>query len=129
MAYNIFLIIIAILTCYAAIQVLYLLIFSLAGHIGSREKFAEADSFHKIRIFIPGYKEDKVIIETAQNALLQDYPKEKYEVVVIADQFSNSTLTTLRSLPIKVIEVHLKRVPKVRPCITPLNLPRMLRWI
>ena len=112
MAYNMFLIIITILTCYAAIQVFYLLIFSLAGHIGSRKKFTKADTFHKIRIFIPGYKEDKVIIDTAQNALLQDYPKEKYEMVVIADQFSDSTLATLKSLPIKVIEVHFEKSTK-----------------
>jgi cellulose synthase/poly-beta-1,6-N-acetylglucosamine synthase-like glycosyltransferase len=54
---------------------------------------------------IPGYKEDRVIIDVAQDALLQDYPKELYEVIVIADQFKADTLEALRALPIRVVEV------------------------
>jgi len=56
-------------------------------------------------VFIPGYKEDNVIFNVAQNALKQDYPSENYDVIVIADSFAPQTLEKLRTLPIKVIEV------------------------
>jgi cellulose synthase/poly-beta-1,6-N-acetylglucosamine synthase-like glycosyltransferase len=56
-------------------------------------------------VMIPGYKEDEVIVEVALEALKQDYPKDAYDVVIIADSFQKDTLEKLRKLPIKVIEV------------------------
>jgi cellulose synthase/poly-beta-1,6-N-acetylglucosamine synthase-like glycosyltransferase len=47
-----------------------------------------------------------VIQEVASNALLQDYPKEYFDVVVIADSFRQDTLDFLKTLPIKVLEVE-----------------------
>ncbi|RYU96860.1 glycosyltransferase [Emticicia agri] len=106
---NIFLYIILV---YLFIQVAYLLFYSIAGKIARKETFAEAKTLRKIRIFIPGYKEDAVIINTAKDAVLQDYPKDKYEVVIIADSFSEATLATLKTLPIKVIEVSFEKSTK-----------------
>lgn len=97
---------------YLTIQVGYLLFFSLAGKIGTKTHFLKAKSLRKIRIFIPGYKEDSVIIETAKNAIQQDYPKEFFEVVIIADSFSQKTLETLKTLPIKVVEVSFDKSTK-----------------
>lgn len=97
---------------YLTIQVGYLLFFSLAGKIGTKTHFLKAKSLRKIRIFIPGYKEDSVIIETAKNAIQQDYPKEFFEVVIIADSFSQKTLETLKTLPIKVVEVSFEKSTK-----------------
>lgn len=97
---------------YLSIQVAYLLFFSLAGKLGKKITFPKATTLRKIRIFIPGYKEDSVIIETAKNAIQQDYPKELFEVVIIADSFSQSTLATLKTLPIKVVEVSFEKSTK-----------------
>lgn len=97
---------------YLTIQVGYLLFFSLVGKIGTKTHFPKAKSLRKIRIFIPGYKEDSVIIETAKNAIQQDYPKEFFEVVIIADSFSQKTLETLKTLPIKVVEVSFEKSTK-----------------
>jgi cellulose synthase/poly-beta-1,6-N-acetylglucosamine synthase-like glycosyltransferase len=105
-------IVLYIIFIYLFIQVAYLLFYSIAGKLAAKEKFAEAKTLRKIRIFIPGYKEDAVIINTAKDAILQDYPKDKYEVVIIADSFSEATLTTLKSLPIKVIEVSFEKSTK-----------------
>jgi cellulose synthase/poly-beta-1,6-N-acetylglucosamine synthase-like glycosyltransferase len=101
-----------IILAYLTIQVGYLLFFSLAGKIGKKTHFPQAKTLRKIRIFIPGYKEDSVIIDTAKNAIQQDYPKELFEVVIIADSFSQATLDTLRSLPIKVVEVSFEKSTK-----------------
>jgi cellulose synthase/poly-beta-1,6-N-acetylglucosamine synthase-like glycosyltransferase len=69
-------------------------------------------TFRKIAVLIPGYKEDTVIREVANDALLQDYPKEYFDVVVIADSFQKDTLDYLKTLPIKVIEVKFDKSTK-----------------
>ncbi|MBA4852673.1 glycosyltransferase family 2 protein [Emticicia sp. BO119] len=97
---------------YLLVQVVYLLFYSIAGKLASKEKFVEAKVLRKIRIFIPGYKEDAVIINTAKEAVKQDYPKDKYEVVIIADSFSEATLSTLKALPLKVVEVSFEKSTK-----------------
>lgn len=97
---------------YLTIQVSYLLFFSLAGKIGRKIIFPKATIIRNIRIFIPGYKEDSVIIDTAKNVIRQNYPKDFFEVVIIADSFSESTLNTLRTLPIKVVEVSFEKSTK-----------------
>lgn len=83
----------------------YLLFFSLAGLLRFKISLPTVLRQRKMAVFIPGYKEDDVIFDVAQNALKQDYPSEKYDVIVIADSFSPLTLEKLRTLPIKVIEV------------------------
>ncbi len=97
---------------YITLQVAYLLFFSLAGTLGKKEIFPEAAGFRRIRVFIPGYKEDAVIIATAKDALLQDYPKDAFEVVIIADSFSEKTLETLRALPLRLVIVSFDKSTK-----------------
>jgi len=65
-------------------------------------------------VIIPAYKEDKVILETAQKALKQQYPKDKFDVFVIADQLKETTLFSLQQLPIRVEEVNFKNSSKAR---------------
>lgn len=101
-----------LLTAYLALQVGYLLFFSLAATLTKKKLYLPAEALRRIRIFIPGYKEDSVILSTARAALEQDYPKEKYEVVVIADSFSQSTLNALHAMPIKVVEVLFEKSTK-----------------
>lgn len=97
---------------YFTIQVGYLLFFSLAGKLVKATTFATAKKLRRIRIFVPAYKEDAVIIATAKNAISQNYPSILLEVVIIADSFSEATLNTLRSLPIKLVEVSFKNSTK-----------------
>lgn len=97
---------------FLTIQVAYLLFFALAGKIIQATVLPKATSLRRMRLFIPGYKEDAVIISTAKNAIAQNYPGNLFEVVIIADSFSEATLATLRSLPIKVVEVHFEKSTK-----------------
>jgi cellulose synthase/poly-beta-1,6-N-acetylglucosamine synthase-like glycosyltransferase len=60
------------------------------------------DKMRKFAVMIPGYKEDLVIVDVAIDALQQDYPKELFEVIVIADSFKPETLEALQKLPIRV---------------------------
>lgn len=97
---------------YLTIQVLYLLFFSIMGKLSSKKNYKKAEKLRKIRIFVPGYKEDAVIIATAKNIIEQDYPKDLFEVVIIADSFSEATLNTLKQLPIRVVEVSFEKSTK-----------------
>jgi cellulose synthase/poly-beta-1,6-N-acetylglucosamine synthase-like glycosyltransferase len=91
---------------------LYIFVFACSGLFYKQTPFAETSEFRKIAVLIPGYKEDEVIIEVAKDALNQDYPKEKFDVVIIADSFQKETLERLRELPIKVIEVSFEKSTK-----------------
>lgn len=54
---------------------------------------------------MPAYKEDAVILLTAKQALLQQYPSHRYDVYVIADSLQDATITDLKKLPLQVIQV------------------------
>ncbi len=79
--------------------------FHLPDYFTGNKPYPQQTAKRKIAILIPGYKEDAVIREVATDALLQNYPKEQFDVVVIADSFLGDTLGFLRTMPIKVIEV------------------------
>lgn len=91
---------------------LYILVFSFAGLFYSQKKYQPSNTLRKIAVLIPGYKEDEVIIEVAAEALKQDYPSDKYDVVIIADSFEKETLVKLASMPIKLIEVSFDKSTK-----------------
>lgn len=97
---------------YLLIQVTYLLFFSLAGKLAAKKSLLPAKKLRCIRVFIPGYKEDAVILDTAKAALAHDYPADKFEVCVIADSFSEATLQALRQLAVNVIEVAFEKSTK-----------------
>jgi len=63
---------------------------------------------------VPGYKEDAVILETAKEAFNQDYPKELFDVIIIADSFSKETLEKLSTMPITLIEVSFDKSTKAK---------------
>jgi cellulose synthase/poly-beta-1,6-N-acetylglucosamine synthase-like glycosyltransferase len=91
---------------------LYIFVFACAGLFYKQTQFVETSKFHKIAVLIPGYKEDDVIVEVAREALNQDFPKEHFDVVIIADSFQKETLEKLGELPIKVIEVSFEKSTK-----------------
>ncbi|MEI6682013.1 MAG: glycosyltransferase family 2 protein [Bacteroidota bacterium] len=91
---------------------LYIFVFAVAGLFYKQPGYNFKIPFRKIAVLIPGYKEDDVIIEVARDALGQDYPHDRYDVVIIADSFQPETLARLRELAIKVIEVKFDKSTK-----------------
>lgn len=90
---------------YLAMATFYITLFGLASVFKRKTKLSPSTRMRKIAVLIPGYKEDKVIVDVASDALHQEYPKELYDVIVIADSFKPETIEALRALPIKVVEV------------------------
>lgn len=91
---------------------LYIFIFGFAGLFYRQPAYKPHSLYRKIAVLIPGYKEDEVIIEVAKEALMQDYPKARYDIVIIADSFQPETISSLRAMPIKVLEVKFDKSTK-----------------
>lgn len=101
-----------LLLTYLGWGAIYQLFYALAGHFYKRDKMQPTENLRRMIVFIPAYKEDSVIVQTARLTLVQDYPRDRYDVMVIADGLKESTLQTLRSLPIKVLEVQFEKSTK-----------------
>jgi cellulose synthase/poly-beta-1,6-N-acetylglucosamine synthase-like glycosyltransferase len=94
------------------IATLYIFVFAFAGLFYNDPVVTEPERSKKIAVVIPGYKEDEVIIEVAREALLQNYPRESYDVVVVADSFERETMEKLEKLPIKLLKVSFDKSTK-----------------
>ena len=97
---------------YSAMSGLYIFVFSVAGNFYKKRRTTINKVQHKIAVFIPGYKEDAVIVEVAKSALEQDYPSTQFDVIVIADSFKADTIAELNALPINLIEVSFEKSTK-----------------
>lgn len=95
-------------------QVLYLALFAVASVFRYRPVLQREGRKNRIVVFIPGYKEDRVIIETAKNALKQSYPRDFYEVVILADSFSRKSIVSLEELDLRLIEVRFDNSTKAK---------------
>jgi len=109
----IFHIISIILFAYLAFSGIYIFVFAFAG-IFYKDPVNTSLDKRKIAVFIPGYKEDEVIVEVAEKALEQSYPGELYKVIIIADSFQDRTLKALKELPVTVLEVSFEKSTKAK---------------
>lgn len=97
-----------------AFNVLYLLLFSIASHNKRYSCNLSSDVPRRIAILIPAYKEDQVIMECVQSCLAQEYPKEKYDIVVISDRMEEETNQALSAFPIKIVKVFFENSTKAK---------------
>lgn len=99
---------------YLVITSLYIFINAVAGLFPYKKPVPKDKQIRKFAVMIPGYKEDEIIVEVCKDALEQDYPKDKFDVIAIADSYKAETLSALRELPIKVIEVSFEKSTKAK---------------
>lgn len=92
-----------------AINILYLLVYSLASLRRRPVKMAPAKEHKRIALLIAAYREDAVIMDTVQACLAQDYPSDRYDVVVISDHMQPSTNEKLCALPVKLLQVDFEK--------------------
>jgi cellulose synthase/poly-beta-1,6-N-acetylglucosamine synthase-like glycosyltransferase len=101
-----------LLFIYLGIYCLYLFVFSLAGRLIRVPEPPVTDRLLKFVIYIPAYKEDAIILNTAAQALKIDYPKDSYHVCVIADKLQPETVALLKQMPLQVVEVFFESSTK-----------------
>ena len=103
-----------ILLIYLGLSSLYILIFGFAGIFSKKRKQKAPLIKRKFAVMIPGYKEDQIIMEVAEDAIKQNYPANLYDVIIIADSFNPKTIQSLKKLPLKVIEVSFESSTKAK---------------
>lgn len=99
---------------YLSINVLYLLVFAIAGLLINSKEYPPQRQKKKFAILIPTYKEDEVIVRTVQEAATHDYPQECFDVFVAADQLREETVEQLRALRATVHVVQFETGSKAR---------------
>ena len=96
-------------------NVLYVLFFALASLLPKRKHLTSAIShLPSYIILFPAYKEDAVILHSVKTFLLQDYPKDHYQVVVISDKMTRETNEQLSSLPITLLQPEIEKSSKAK---------------
>ena len=93
---TILLVIQIVLFIYVTGTILMLLLFSFASLFTYNPPKAKDQVQRKFVVLIPAYQEDEVIMEVVTEALKQQYPAEKFDVVVIADKFQTETIRLLK---------------------------------
>lgn len=88
-----------------AANVMYVLFFALASHLPKKTHLPSAISHQpSVLVLIPAYHEDAVIINTVKSFLLQDYPKDLYQLCVISDHMVATTNEQLAAFPITLLQ-------------------------
>ncbi len=107
--------ILTILLAYLTVSVIYNTLFSVASLFNNKTTLPfYQQKNNRIAVMIPAYKEDGIIIKTAQKALKQDYKKDDFDIVVIADSLMPSTIEELKALPIVLVEVDFEQSTKAK---------------
>lgn len=92
-----------VLFCLLAVNVLYLLVFCVASRCKKSSTPATVSDYRRMAVLVPAYQEDEVIHECVESCLSQDYPREKYDVVVISDHMTERTNQALAGLPVWLV--------------------------
>lgn len=99
---------------YFLLSTLYVLVLSIAGLFQKGKNYSETNSCQRVAVLVPAYKEDGVIVSSAQHLLALNYPRDKYDVVVIADSLRQDTLAMLSAMPVKLVEVSFEKSTKAK---------------
>jgi cellulose synthase/poly-beta-1,6-N-acetylglucosamine synthase-like glycosyltransferase len=89
-----------------SIITIYLAALSIAARFYRKKQFQASDTYRKIAILIPAFKEDKIILSTVEHCLNQNYPKESFSVFVGAHFLKKATINELKSRKVYVIDVN-----------------------
>lgn len=109
---------------YLAFNIAYLLLFALLGCLYKETIFKDIEIKIENRfvVLVPAFKHDAVILQTIEQNLKQDYPKDKHDFIVIADSLLPATIGELIKKNIKVIEVQFDESNKAKSINFALNL-------
>jgi cellulose synthase/poly-beta-1,6-N-acetylglucosamine synthase-like glycosyltransferase len=103
-----------IICVYLSLNVLYLLVLSLAGLPAQKKTFTTHHDKKRIAVLITTYMEDKVIEATVASAARHDYPADFFDVYVAAHRLQPETIARLRRHTAQIMEVDFSSGSKAR---------------
>lgn len=85
---------------------LYLAVLLVAAFAGSRTRRAAVGTASVIRlaVAIPAHNEEKLLARTIESVLECDYPRDAFEIVVVADNSTDHTADVARGYKVTVLE-------------------------
>ena len=86
----------------------YNLFFVLAALFRQRKKEINHVDTQNFAVIFAAYKEDRVIKESVESFLKQNYPQDKYTIVVVSDHMEEATNLALSQMPITLFVVDFK---------------------
>lgn len=107
-----------ILWIFTACSVAYVAFYALVFLFGRKDNTAPSSGppafKSRFLVLYPAYREDYVIVNSTKTFLQQDYPKEKYNLVVISDHQKRTTNESLSLLPITLLKPNFIRSSKAK---------------
>ena len=85
---------------------IYQLIISVCSLITLKEKPLIVNKNHKFLAIIPAHNEEAVVGNLIESLKKQNYPKNKYDICVIADNCTDRTKEVAESYGVKIFERH-----------------------
>lgn len=96
--FNIFFIVLTMISTLAQV------IFMIASLFCKKTVFKRAEKHNKIAVLIPAHNESKIIKKLIYDLQKQDYPKEKYDIIVIAHNCTDNTKQVATNCGVQVFE-------------------------
>lgn len=88
-----------------AVSVYYIVLASVAISVGKKSNYtSEIDATHTFAIVIPAYNEEELIQEVLHSHKNLKYPKDKYQIFVVADNCSDNTVEIARNCGVACFE-------------------------
>jgi len=106
----------AILFAIPALWVAYNLLFCMAASFSRKKQadYASPARYHRFAILVPAYREDAIILSTVQQHEALRYPREAFDIVVIADSLQPATMAVLAATSAIVVPVSFERSTKAK---------------
>lgn len=107
-----------LLWIFTACSVAYITFYALVNVFSRKKKVSIAGtngiSQSSFLVIFPAYREDNVILHSVESFLKQDYPTEKYNVVVVSDHQKKTTNDSLSLLSITLLKPSFMRSSKAK---------------
>ena len=85
---------------------IYQLVVSICSFVTLKEKPYIVNKNHKFLAIIPAHNEEAVVGNLIESLQKQNYPKNKYDIIVIADNCTDKTKEVAESYGVKIFERH-----------------------
>jgi cellulose synthase/poly-beta-1,6-N-acetylglucosamine synthase-like glycosyltransferase len=92
-----------LLLTYIAFATIYLLFLAAAYFLVPEPRKAVSEKINTFAVLIPAHNEELLISQLCESLLNVDYPKDAYQVFVIADNCSDRTAEICRGFPVAVL--------------------------
>ena len=89
---------------YLTAATIYLLALALAYFFLKEWGYGATEPLNRFAIVVPAHDEELLVGNLCQSLLQVDYPKEKFDIYIVADNCSDGTAAKCRQYPVQVLE-------------------------